>query len=260
MLVVAYLTIVVLAMIFEESLIYFPVRYPDGDWEPREIQFEDAWFDARDGTQLHGWYVPHENASDFVLFCHGNAGNVSHRADQIRLLKELTGVSVLCYDYRGYGRSEGKPDERGILADARAARAWLARRAGVGEEEIVLLGRSLGGAVAVDLAAKDGARALVLESTFTSVPDVAAYYYPFLPVRLFLRTRLDALNQIRKFEGPLFQSHGDADSVIPYQFGRRLFDAANEPKKFFTITGGDHNELPPHGYYDALRAFLDSTR
>jgi fermentation-respiration switch protein FrsA (DUF1100 family) len=145
-----------------------------------------------------------------------------------------------------------------VLADARAARQWLAQRAGIDEKEIVLLGRSLGGAVVVDLASKDGARALVLESTFTSVPDVAAHYYPWLPVRMFLRTRLDACSQIANYHGPLFQSHGDADTIIPSKFGRRLFEAANQPKEFFNISGGDHNELPPPEYYDALRRFLEA--
>jgi fermentation-respiration switch protein FrsA (DUF1100 family) len=258
LLAVGYGFILVLAMIFEESLIYFPTRYPDGDWEPTQIAVEDAWFRASDGTKLHGWYVAHDDPQAFVLFCHGNAGNVSHRADQIRLLSELVRVSVLCLDYRGYGRSEGRPNERGVLSDARAARKWLAQRAGIDEKEIVLLGRSLGGAVIVDLASKDGARALVLESTFTSVPDMAAHYYPWLPVRMVLRTRLDALGKISNYHGPLFQSHGEADSIVPCHFGRRLFEAANQPKEFFNIPGGDHNELPPRQYYEALRRFLEA--
>jgi len=254
---IAYLIIVVLAMIFEESFIFFPASYPDGDWTAAGLPVEDAWFRAADGTNLHGWYLPAENPTAVVLFCHGNAGNVSHRAEQMRRLKEWAGVSVLCFDYRGYGRSEGRPREAGVLADAEAAREWLASRAGVEPHDIVLLGRSLGGAVVVHLAAERGARALVLESTFTSVPDVAAHYYPWLPVRLLMRTRLDAQSQIGRYRGPLFQSHGTADSIIPYHFGRRLFEAANPPKQFFDIPGGDHNELPPPQYYEALRSFLE---
>ena len=256
-LVIACLLIVVLFMIFEESMIFFPMRYPDGDWQPDGLAFEDAWFQAADGTRLHGWYVAHDNPRAVALFCHGNAGNITHRADMLQVLRDYVGVSVLIFDYRGYGRSKGKPNEPGVLADARAARAWLAKRAGIPEQEIVMMGRSLGGAVAVDLAAKDGARALVLESTFTSIPDLGAHLYPWLPVRLLVRTQLNAAEQIGGYHGPLLQSHGDADTIVPYRFGRRLFDAANQPKRFVTIPGRDHNDPQNRQYYEALINFLD---
>ena len=259
-LVIAYLAIVAAAMFLEDSFIYFPSRWPDGEWSPPGLDFEDAWFTSADGTRLHGWYIAHPNPRAVVLFCHGNAGNITHRAYAAEILNRTVGVSLLLFDYRGYGRSEGTPNEPGILADARAARAWLARRAGVAESDIVLMGRSVGGAVAVDLAARDGARALVLESTFTSIRDVAAYHYPWLPVRSLLRTRFDSLAEIASYHGPLLQSHGDADTIIPYALGRRLFDAANEPKEFITIPRGDHNDLLDRTYYDKLTAFLESAR
>ena len=172
-------------------------------------------------------------------------------------LRERLGVSVMIFDYRGYGRSEGSPNEDGILADARAARAVLAQKAGVSEEQIVLMGRSLGGGVMVDIAARDGARALILESTFTSLPDVAGWHYPWLPVRLLMRTRLDSLSKIKEYHGPLLQSHGDADRIIPLKLGRQLFEAANSPKRFVTISGRDHNDPQSEDYYEALDEFLD---
>jgi len=221
------------------------------------VCFEDAAFAAADGTRLHGWYAHQEDARAVVLFCHGNAGNVTQRAHTLAALHDFVGVSVLIFDYRGYGKSEGKPSETGVLADGRAARAWLAEKEGVSESEIVLMGRSLGGAVAVDMAAKDGARALVLESTFSSVPDVAAYHYPWLPLRWVLRTRLDSAAKIGDYRGLLLQSHGDADSVVPYRLGQKLFQAANQPKSFVTIPGGDHNDAQPREYYHALIEFLD---
>ncbi len=174
-----------------------------------------------------------------------------------RILHDRLGVSSLVFDYRGFGRSEGKPSEAGVLANARAARAWLARRAGVNENQIVLMGRSLGGAVAVDLAATDGPRALVLESTFTSMPDVAKTMFPLLPVRLLMQTQLNSVAKIGQYHGPLLQSHGTADRLIPYAVGRRLFDAANEPKQFVPIAGGDHNDPQTDEYYAALSEFLD---
>ncbi len=252
-----YLLIVVAMMFLEKSFIFFPTPYPEGDWQPSGLDFEDAWFEAPDGTRLHGWYVPHENPRAVVLFCHGNAGNVTHRINMLQTLHDRVGVSVLIFDYRGYGRSDGKPDEPGILADARAARAWLAERENIDEKDVVLLGRSIGGTVAVDLAARDGARALVLEGAFTSITDVAAYYYPWLPVRLFLRTRLDAAGKIADYHGPLLQSHGKADTIIPIRFGRRLFEAAGEPKRFIAMSNVDHNDPQPAAYYDELVHFLE---
>jgi len=254
---IAYLVVLVAAMFLEESLIYFPVVYPGGDWNPRGLDFEDAWFRAADGTRLHGWYVPNDGARAAVLFCHGNGGNVTHRADALEMLRQRSGASVLIFDYRGYGRSEGRPSEVGVLADARAARAWLAARERIAETDIVLMGESLGGAVAVDLAARDGARALVLESTFSSLPDVAAFHYPFLPVRLAIRTQFDSVHKIGDYHGPLLMAHGDADTIVPQQFGLRLFEAANEPKQFLRVTGHNHNDLMPEQFYGAVATFLE---
>ena len=256
-LLIVYLSIVLVVMFLENSLIFFPSPYPDGVWHPAGLAFEDASFQSADGTPLHGWYVPKKNARAAVLFCHGNAGNITHRAHILQMLHHRVNVSTLIFDYRGYGRSEGKPNEAGVLADARAARRWLADREKIAEADVVLMGESIGGAVAVDLAARDGARALVLISTFSSLPDVAAYHYPWLPVRWAMRTRLDSENKIGNYHGPLLQSHGDADIIVPLQFGQRLFDAANQPKEFLLYPGYNHNDPMPSEYYDHLAAFLD---
>lgn len=245
-------------MFFEESLIFFPAKYPAGIWQiPDGLPVEDAEFAAADGTRLHGWYVPHDNPLAVILFCHGNAGNITHRLEVLQHLHNDVGASVLIFDYRGYGRSEGSPDENGVLQDARAARAWLAKKAGVAEREIVLLGRSLGGAVAVDLAAADGARGLVLQSTFTSIPDMAAYHYSWFPARGLLRTRLDSLAKIGSYRGPLLMSHSRDDSIVPFALGQKLFHAANEPKKFIVNEGSDHNDSERPAYYKELKQFLD---
>jgi len=254
---IVYLLVLACLMFLEESLIFFPSRYPEGDWQPWGLTFEDAWFQTADGTKLHGWFVPHDSPKAVILFCHGNAGNVTHRADILEKLHNDVGASVLIFDYRGYGRSEGKPNEAGILADARAARAWLAKREKIAESDIVMMGESLGGAVAVDLAAKDGAKGLVLISTFTNLPDVAAYHYPIFPVRLLMRTRLDAVGQIANYKGPLLQMHGEDDTIVPIRIGRRLFDAANEPKQLLIFPHHDHNDTLPEQFFDALRLFLE---
>ena len=256
---IAYLLIVVAAMFLENSLIFIPTPYPGGEWHPEGLAFEDAWFPSADGTRLHGWYVPTKDARAVVLFCHGNAGNITHRAEILDVLHRQVVASTLIFDYRGYGRSEGRPNEAGILADARAARRWLANREKIAEADIVLMGESIGGAVAVDLAAHDGARALVLESTFNNLPDVAAYHFPWLPVRWAMRTRLDSAAKIADYHGPLLQSHGDIDTVVPLRFGQSLYEAANQPKKFLLLGGHDHNDPMPPEYYDELRAFLGGT-
>jgi len=237
-------------------MVFHPVPFPEGNWEPSGLAYEDAWFHAEDGTRLHGWFVPQPDAKAVVLFLHGNAGNISSRAYTLNVLNQRHRLTVLAFDYRGYGRSEGAPSERGILDDARAARAWLARRTGVAERDIVLMGRSLGGGVAVDLAAEDGARGLVLASTFTSLPDVGAHHFRWIPTHVLMSLRLDSLSRIEQYRGPLLQSHGNADRVIPYELGVRLFEAAPGPKRFVTIANGAHNDPQPESYHVALDEFL----
>jgi len=242
---------------YEQSHVFYPMRFPEGNWQPRGLKFEDAWFTAEDGTRLHGWFIPHPHPRAVVLFAHGNAGNISHRAETLRILNQRHGLAVMAFDYRGYGRSAGKPDEQGLLQDARAARKWLAKRTGVSQREIVLMGRSLGGGVMVDLAARDGARGLVLASTFTSLPDVASHHVKWIPVRALMKNRLDSVSKLGRYKGPLLQSHGNADKVVPYELGRRLFATAVGPKRFITIPGGTHNSRQSEEYRRALDEFID---
>jgi uncharacterized protein len=252
----SYCVFLAALMLFENKLIFHPMRYPEGDWSPRGIEVEDAWFQADDGTRLHGWYVPLPSPKAVVLFTHGNGGNLTHRQDALHALRGL-GAATLIFDYRGYGRSAGSPTGAGIIADARAARSWLATRAGLPPERLVLFGESLGGAVATRLASEGGARGLILQNTFDSLAAVAARHYPWAPVRLLLRTRLESSEAIRTYRGPLLQFHGDADSIVPYDCGRRLFDAANEPKELVTIPGGDHNDDCSPAFWSAVGRFLE---
>lgn len=244
-------------MVFSENaLLFHPSRYPSGNWRPQGLAFEDAWFAAADGTRLHGWYVPCDQPRAVILFSHGNGGSIADRAGVFRTLHDRMHSSLLAYDYRGYGRSEGVPTEQGILADARAARKWLAERAGIAEGRIVMMGESLGGGVAVDLAAADGARGLVLENTFSSLPDVAAAHFPWLPVRLLMRAQLNSAAKIPNYHGPLLQVHGDRDQIVPFVSGKKLFAAANEPKQFVVVPGGDHNDPRMPAFLQALDDFL----
>ncbi len=218
----------------------------------------EAKFIADDGVHLHGWFYDLPDPRAVVLFCHGNAGSVAEWSEVAERLRDQHHVAVLVFDYRGYGQSEGKPDEQGILRDARAARRWLSRHTGVAEPDIVLMGRSLGGAVAVDLAAEDGARGLVLASTFSSLPDVAAHHMPWLLPRWNMTQRLNSVDKIARYKGPLLQTHGDADRVVPIQSARKLFDAASEPKQFLVIPGADHNDPQNEESREMLDRFFDA--
>jgi uncharacterized protein len=240
----------------DEFLALFPAKYPQGNWQPAESLFEDCWFRSADGLRLHAWLLHRDQPKHIILFAHGNAGNLTHRAAQARLVSQRYSASVLVFDYRGYGRSEGIPTIPGLLLDARAARALLAEREKVDAKEIVLIGESLGGAVVVDLAAEGGARALVLQSTFSSLREVAATHYPAILVDALIANRLDSAGKIKQYRGPLLQVHGDRDLTIPVALGRKLFEAANEPKEFIVLPGHDHNDALPESFYVELGRFL----
>ncbi len=246
---------------FENEMVYPGWRRTDGNWRPRNLDFEEAYFTAADGTRLHGWYLPSPNPSAVVLYCHGNGEIVADVAWAADELRQESGAAFFVFDYRGYGRSAGQPHEAGIAADAEAAHAWLCQRTGRKPGELVLMGRSLGGAVAVRLAAQHGARGLILERTFSSLPDVAARVFPWLPVQMLMRNRYDSLKQIREYSGPLLQSHGTADELVPLELGRRLYDAApGLAKQFVEMPGVGHNDPDSPEYRELLRRFLNETQ
>ena len=205
------------------------------------LVFEDLRLATPDGLSLHAWYLPGpDTRRGAVLFCHGNGGNISHRLETLRILHDL-GFSVLIFDYRGYGQSDGKPSEEGFYQDAQAAYEFLTQDKGFDPAEIVLWGRSLGAAVACRLAAGTQAGALVLESGFTSIPDMAAKRYPFLPSRLLSRFGFHSLNTLPAVRCPTLVIHSPEDQTVPYEFGCKLYEAAPEPKAFLEIQGG-HND------------------
>jgi fermentation-respiration switch protein FrsA (DUF1100 family) len=260
-------TMILLMVVFEESLIFFPTRYPDGEWDVGAAArgtgcvIEDWWYEAEDGVRLHSWWVQRREGGDdpVVLFFHGNAGNLSHRAELAIELCERVPARVVLAGYRGYGRSEGSPSEDGLYRDARAAWQVLTGKHGVPPERIVIYGKSLGGAVAVDLAAAVGPAGLIVESSFTSVPDMARRHYPFVP-RGVIRTRMDSLSKIGAVSCPKLFVHSTADEIVPFELGRKLYEAAPEPKRFFEIAGAGHNEtrmVGGEGHLAALAEFIN---
>ena len=256
---IIYVGMLAMLMLLENHLIYPAPKYPQGNWQPPGLHYEDVHFESTDGTRLHGWYVDHPAPVAYVLFCHGNAEHVAYRANYLRDYNKYYRVAVFAFDYRGYGRSAGQPHERGVLADAQAAQQWLARRAGVRPADIVLHGVSLGSGVAVHLAARNGARGLILESAFTSLPDVAAHLYRWAPVRLLMRSEMNSEAKIAAYTGPLLQAHGSADELIPVELGRRLYNAApGKDKRFIEMPGNRHNSEYSAEYLQAIGAFLAS--
>jgi fermentation-respiration switch protein FrsA (DUF1100 family) len=253
----AYLAVLLVLMAFEDRLVFHPVRAAE-DWTPvPSEQFQDVDLRTADGTRIHAWWLPREGASGAVLCCHGNAGNLSHWGTALLTLGQALGESVLMFDYPGYGRSEGVPNEAGCYAAADAAYDYLTGTRRVPPEQVVLYGQSLGGGVVVDLASRRPHRGLVLVSTFTTMPDAGQRLAPWLPVRWMMHNRFDSLAKIGRCRAPVFVVHGTDDGLVPLEMGRRLFEAANEPKAFFPVEGAGHNDLPLETFLPKLRQFLD---
>ena len=255
--------------VLDRKVIFFP--YKEMIYTPSDmgLYYHDVWLTSQDGTKLHGWYVPGTSGYTLLWF-HGNAGNISYRVDNLLLFNKRLGLSTLIIDYRGYGRSEGAPSERGMYMDAEAALEYLRSSAyNVQDDKLIFFGRSLGCAVAVEMATRHQPRAVILESPFTSLEAIAKIARPkpfaFLPlhhvVMWLLKSRFDSLSKMGNIQSPLLILHGSDDEVIAIDMARELFDAASEPKRFYTIEGAGHNDTyltGGEGYFEALREFIDS--
>ena len=240
----------------ERSLIYYPVRRLEATPRDYGLAYRDVRLTADDGVHLHGWHVPGRRPVT-LLWCHGNAGNISHRLHNLRLIHDRLGLGVLIFDYRGYGESAGTPSEIGTYRDARAFRAWLRQDDAARATDIVYFGRSLGAAVAAYLAAEDPPFALILETPFTSVPAMANRTLP--GAGYLFRTRYDTLGRMATLRVPLLVLHGDQDEVVPFEHGRAVFERAPEPKTFVRIPGAHHNDTYLVGgdpYWEAWERFL----
>ncbi len=239
----------------DEMFLFQPVKLAKARTQPAPLPFEDVELTAGDGTRLRAWWVGHPQPAAVVLYLHGNGGNLWYLQDVLRWLNDTVHCAVMAVDYRGYGDSDGTPTVDGVLQDVRAARTEAAQRAGIAESEIVLMGRSLGGALAIQSAKEVPPRGLIVESTFTKLEEVGRVHMGSLAA-LVPNGRLDSLAALSEYSGPLLHSHGDADRVIPFSQGLRLFATAAEPKQFVRIAGGDHNDPPTAEYLAALREFL----
>jgi len=252
-----YIFFAVLLYFMQTRFVYVPSRELEADPVNIGLQFENVDFIASDGVKLHGWYIPAEVERAVMLFCHGNAGNISHRLESIKLFNQL-GLSVFIFDYRGYGQSEGEPSETGTHLDALAAWNWLVDVKAVDPGRIVIFGRSLGGAVAARLAGETNPKALMIESAFTSIGDMGAQIYPYMPVKLLLRYHYRTIDYISRAGCPVLVLHSPDDELVSYKQGRRLFEAANEPREFFEISGGHNGGFldEPDNYKSGFDSFL----
>ncbi len=259
--VVGLVLLEILIRVFENRLIFFPPRYPEGFAQPEAygIHPEEIWLAASDGVKLNAYFLAAPDSPKVLLWFHGNAENIGMGLDHLKWLSRL-GVNVMELDYRGYGKSEGSPSEAGVLRDADAAYLYLVENRKFLPKDVYLYGHSLGGAVAVDLASRRECGGLIVESSFTSIPDMARHIYR-VPVAQFLpRSRFDSRAKISGIAAPVLVIHGTRDPVVPFEMGRHLYEAAHEPKTFLPVEGAQHDDPYLVGgrlYFDRLHEFLN---
>lgn len=256
---IAYGLLVLLVYLMQGKMLYLadlPGRALEATPRNAGMEYEDVWLQTEDGVDIHGWYV-HGPSERVLLFFHGNAGNISHRLYSIRQFLDL-GLSVFIIDYRGYGQSGGRVNEQGFYRDADAAWRYLTTERGIAASDIVIFGRSMGGSVAANLASRVEPKALILESTFTSVPDAARDIYPWLPARWLSRLRHATKEYVRDVHSPVLVVHSRDDEIIPYHHGEQIFDAANEPRTMLTLRGGHNDAIATDeaNYVAGLQRFL----
>ena len=255
-LIIAYVVVLALLLVFEKQLVY-PLEL----WDP-QVRFgegsslQEVHFSASDGTKLHALYGQRDHPRVVILYLHGNGGNIGHRAGLLRFLSSQYDASVLGVSYRGYGKSEGQPTENGLSLDAEAALEYLLEKERVDVDRILIVSRSMGAAVGLKLAIDYSVPALCIESTFTSLPDVAARHYPWFPVRLLMKNQFPSLSRISRYRGRLLQSHGSQDELVPLPMAQELYDAATCYKEFRVISNGTHNSPQSGQYYSLVDALI----
>jgi fermentation-respiration switch protein FrsA (DUF1100 family) len=245
----------------EDRFIFHPDHVTDRDPSHIGVRFEDVFFTTQDGLRLHGWFIPHQDARATLVWFHGNAGNISDRLLNIKLLHDRINTNIFIFDYRGYGRSEGTASEKGTYLDGEAAINYLLGRDEAAARRLILFGRSLGAAVAAEMAIRFPSLGLILESPFVSIREMARAIFPSLPIAWLLQTRYDTMEKVRLVKTPILVLHGDRDATVPFAQGKRVFEIASHPKKFHRIVGASHNDtffVGGEEYYGALRDFIES--
>ncbi len=247
---------------FQDRLVYAPQTGIHSTPKEVDLDFQEVLLTTRDDVNIHGWFVPARDEKGVVLFCHGNAGNISHRLPTLQFLRSL-GMSTFIFDYRGFGKSQGTPTEEGTYLDVRAAWNFLTQERGYSPQDIFIMGRSLGGAVAADLATETRPAGIVLESTFTDIPSLGQDMFPFLLAPdLLARFSYDTRSKLAEFTAPVLIIHSRDDDLIPFRHGQALYDGAREPKEFLEIQG-DHDTAhikSQEKYLNGLQEFFNRHR
>jgi len=241
----------------QDNLVYFPSREIIHTPHDANLDYKDVGFQTKDGVNIAGWYIPAGGNKATVILCHGNGGNISFFLEHVKILNTL-GLNVLSFDYRGYGKSGGAPSEEGTYLDAEAAWDYLVGSYGKTPQDIIVVGHSLGGAVATELALRRNPAALIVESSFTSLPALGAKIYPWLPVRLIAKYQYDSIDKVDRILCPKLFIHSVDDDIVPFEEGKDLFEKASQPKDFLQIKGSHNDGLILSGkiYSDGLMKFL----
>lgn len=249
----AYVTLIALIYAFQSHLVYFPSTNMNISPKTVGLEYESIIFESNDKTKLHAWYIPKKDVKTTLFFLHGNAGNISHRLDSIKLFNSL-GMNVFIFDYRGYGKSEGSANEQNTYDDARSAWDYLLKNKNVKAEDIIIFGRSLGGAIAANLGSTLKPKGIILESTFTTAKEFTSDVYPFVP-EFSIHFKYETTKYLKDINYPILVVHGEDDNIIPFKHGQAVFKNANEPKTFIKIRG-DHN----YGFLQSKDIYLDALK
>ncbi len=256
---ITYLGALVVLMFLERTILFPapPVEY--GFWQAESFGAEEFYVESPDKTKIHVWFFAKANSKRTLVFCHGNGETLGVLGGELATIRDRWNVNVVAFDFHGYGKTGGLANEVDILADSVAVAKWIESSPQFRDHQLIALGRSLGGALAVEIANKTKVDGMILDRTFSSAVDVAANQFLFFPIRLLMRNQLRSIEKIPNYSGPLLQMHGDVDEVVPYPFGKKLFDAGKtQRKELLTIRGLHHNDPWPEEFWNAGKQFLEA--
>jgi uncharacterized protein len=256
---IIYSAILSLLMFFERTLLFPSPPLNRGNWQAERFGAQEHYLESTDNVKVHVWSLMKKGATKTLIFCHGNGETLGILSNELAAIRDRWNVNVVAFDFRGYGKTGGVASEPGILADATLVGKWVDDQPPLKGTKLIVIGRSLGGAPAVEIATKFQVDGLILDRTFSATVDVAASRYPIFPVRFVMQNQFRSIAKIRKYHGPLYQMHGDVDEVIPYRFGKRLFEACpSENKELLTVPGLYHNDLWPEDFWIGGKKFIDA--